>query len=67
MAAKPPINRLKSYTPGAIVAAPPGERKHMLRRFWLPAVLLLALAAVLFGGGLLLAARIRKTSLGRNR
>src|SRR4029079_2347228 len=45
MAAKPPINRLKSYTPGAIVAAPPGERKHILRRFWLPAVLLLALAA----------------------
>jgi penicillin-binding protein 1A len=45
MAAKPPINRLKSYTPGAIVAAPPGERKHILRRFWLPAVILLALAA----------------------
>src|SRR5262245_58340819 len=45
MAAKPPINRLKSYTPGAIVAAPPGERKHLLRRFWLPAVILLALAA----------------------
>ena len=45
MAAKPPINRLKSYTPGAIVSAPPGERKHILRRFWMPAVLLLALAA----------------------
>ncbi|PYS23765.1 MAG: penicillin-binding protein [Acidobacteria bacterium] len=45
MAAKPPFNRLKSYTPGAIVAAPPGERKHILRRFWFPAVLLLALAA----------------------
>src|SRR5437899_8054692 len=45
MAAKPPINRLKSYTPGAIVAAPPGERKHILRRFWFPAVILLALAA----------------------
>jgi penicillin-binding protein 1A len=45
MAAKPPMNRLKSYTPGAIVSAPPGERKHMLRRFWLPAVILLALAA----------------------
>ncbi|HYX28332.1 MAG TPA: PBP1A family penicillin-binding protein [Pyrinomonadaceae bacterium] len=45
MAAKPPMNRLKSYTPGAIVAAPAGERKHILRRFWLPAVLLLALAA----------------------
>ena len=45
MAAKPPMNRLKSYTPGAIVSAPPGERKHILRRFWLPAVILLALAA----------------------
>ena len=45
MAAKPPINRLKSYTPQAIVSAPPGERKHLLRRFWLPAVILLALAA----------------------
>src|SRR5437868_11021196 len=45
MAAKPPINRLKSYTPGAIVSAPPGERKHILRRFWFPAVILLALAA----------------------
>src|SRR6478672_2074968 len=45
MAAKPPINRLKSYTPGAIVMAPPNERKHILRRFWFPAVLLLALAA----------------------
>src|SRR5512132_780668 len=45
MAAKPPLNRLKSYTPGAIVSAPPGERKHILRRFWFPAVILLALAA----------------------
>src|SRR6266705_4735238 len=45
MAARPPINRLKSYTPQAIVHAPPGERKHILRRFWLPAVILLALAA----------------------
>ncbi|HEY0348179.1 MAG TPA: PBP1A family penicillin-binding protein [Pyrinomonadaceae bacterium] len=45
MAAKPPMNRLKSYTPGAIVNAPAGERKHILRRFWFPAVILLALAA----------------------
>src|SRR2546426_2752359 len=45
MSAKPPGSRLKSYTPGAIVGAPPGERKHILRRFWLPAVILLALAA----------------------
>lgn len=45
MAAKPPGSRLKSYTPQAIVSAPPNERKHILRRFWFPAVLLLALAA----------------------
>jgi len=45
MAAKPPFNRLKSYRPTAIVNAPPGERKHLLRRFWFPAVILLALAA----------------------
>src|SRR5258708_34468658 len=45
MAAKPPGSRLKSYTPQAIVSAPPGERKHMLRSFWFPAVILLALAA----------------------
>jgi penicillin-binding protein 1A len=45
MAAKPPGSRLKSYTPQAIVSAPPNERKHILRRFWFPAVILLALAA----------------------
>src|SRR5881227_256008 len=45
MSAKPPVSRLKSYSPQAIVSAPPGERKHILRRFWFPAVLLLALAA----------------------
>jgi penicillin-binding protein 1A len=45
MAAKPPFDRLKAYRPTAIVNAPPGERKHLLRRFWFPAVLLLALAA----------------------
>ena len=45
MAAKPPFDRLKAYKPMAIVNAPPHERKHLLRRFWLPAVLLLALAA----------------------
>lgn len=45
MSAKHPGSRLKSYTPQAIVNAPPGERKHILRRFWFPAVLLLALAA----------------------
>src|SRR2546430_2249160 len=42
---RPPLSRLRSYTPGAIVYAPPGERKHLLRRFWFPAVILLALAA----------------------
>jgi penicillin-binding protein 1A len=45
MAAKPPGSRLKSYTPQAIVSASPNERKHILRRFWFPAVILLALAA----------------------
>src|SRR6266516_6787948 len=45
MAAKPPINRLKSYMPTAIINSPPGERKHILRSFWFPAVILLALAA----------------------
>src|SRR5438034_1730222 len=45
MSAKPTVSRLKSYTPQDIVCAPPGERKHILRRFWFPAVILLALAA----------------------
>jgi penicillin-binding protein 1A len=45
MAAKPPFDRLKAYKPMAIVNAPLHERKHLLRRFWFPAVLLLALAA----------------------
>ncbi len=45
MAAKLPGSKLKSYSPKAIVTAPPEQRKHILRRFWLPAVLVLALAA----------------------
>src|SRR6266852_3872424 len=45
MSAKHPGHRLKSYSPQAIVNAPAGERKHILRRFWFPAVILLALAA----------------------
>ena len=45
MAAKSPGSKLKSYYPKAIVMAPPEQRKHLVRRFWLPAVLLLALAA----------------------
>src|ERR1044072_9287693 len=43
MAAKHP--GIKAYYPKAIVTAPPEQRKHLLRRFWLPAVLFLALAA----------------------
>ena len=45
MSAKHPGSRLKSYSPQAIVSAPPNERKHILRRAWFPAVILLALAA----------------------
>ncbi|HKB65231.1 MAG TPA: PBP1A family penicillin-binding protein [Pyrinomonadaceae bacterium] len=45
MAAKSSDSRLKSYSPRAIVTAPPEKRRHLLRRFWFPAVLLLALAA----------------------
>src|SRR3981081_1193177 len=50
MAAKPPGSRLKSYTPQAIGMAPPNERQHHLRRFWFPAVILLALAAGVLTG-----------------
>src|SRR6266550_1156926 len=45
MADKFPGSKLKSYSPKAIVNAPPEQRRHILRRFWLPAVLILALAA----------------------
>src|SRR5258706_4644042 len=45
MAAKSSDARLNSYPPRAIVPAPPEKRRHLLRRFWFPAVLLLALAA----------------------
>src|SRR6266508_5361810 len=45
MAAKSPGSKLKSYSPMAIVHAPPEQRRHILRRFWFPAVILLALAA----------------------
>ncbi len=45
MAAKTPGSKLKAYSPKAIVTAPPHERRNILRRFWLPAVLLLGLAA----------------------
>ncbi|HEX3187847.1 MAG TPA: PBP1A family penicillin-binding protein [Pyrinomonadaceae bacterium] len=33
------------YSPKAIINTPPEQRRHILARFWLPAVLLLALAA----------------------
>lgn len=45
MATKFPGSKLRSYSPKAIAQAPPEQRRHLLRRFWLPAVLLLALAA----------------------
>ena len=45
MATKFPGSKLKSYSPKAIAQAPPEQRRHLLRRFWLPAVLMLALAA----------------------
>src|SRR5882724_8419687 len=45
MADKFPGSKVKSYSPRAMMTAPPEERQHILRRFWLPAVLLLALAA----------------------
>jgi penicillin-binding protein 1A len=44
MAAKIPGSALKRYSPRAIATAP-SQRGRILRRFWMPAVLLLALAA----------------------
>src|SRR6201991_2896332 len=38
------VNRSK-YSPTAIINTPPEQRRHLLSRLWLPAVLLLALAA----------------------
>jgi penicillin-binding protein 1A len=35
----------RTFSARAVLNAPPAERQHLLRRFWLPAVLLLALAA----------------------
>src|SRR5882724_5579093 len=45
MATKSPGSGLRAYSPRNIVTAPPSERRHILRRFWLPAVLVLGLAA----------------------
>src|SRR5712691_2913086 len=36
---------LRTFSARAIFDAPPIQRQHMLRKFWLPAILLLALAA----------------------
>ncbi len=36
---------LRTFSARAVLNAPPIQRRHMLRKFWLPAVLLLALAA----------------------
>ncbi|MFN2512691.1 MAG: penicillin-binding protein 1A [Pyrinomonadaceae bacterium] len=38
-------NHPRPQSARAVLNAPPAERQHFLRRFWLPAVLLLALAA----------------------
>src|SRR5687767_11719437 len=38
------VNHSK-YSPTAIINAPPEQRRHLLSRLWLPAVLMLALAA----------------------
>lgn len=35
----------RTFSPRAVFNTPPSERQHILRRFWLPMVLLLALAA----------------------
>src|SRR6266567_8876119 len=35
----------RTFSPRAVFNAPPAERQRMLRSFWLPAVLILALAA----------------------
>src|SRR5690348_13125302 len=35
----------RKFSPSAVLHAPPAQRQHILARFWLPAVLLLALAA----------------------
>ena len=45
MLTKYPGPKVKSYSPNAIVRTSPDQRGNRLRRFWLPAVLCLALAA----------------------
>jgi penicillin-binding protein 1A len=45
MATRFPGSSLKPYSPKTFVKAPRARRRSFMRRFWLPAVLLLALAA----------------------
>jgi penicillin-binding protein 1A len=45
MATDSRTSKLKAYSPRAIINTPPKERQHLLRRLWLPVVLMLALAA----------------------
>ena len=45
MATKYSGSKIKAYSPRAIAKAPPAERRYRLRRLWLPAVLILGLAA----------------------
>jgi penicillin-binding protein 1A len=45
MATKYPGSKVRAYSPRAIVTARPAEPRYRLRRLWLPAVLILALAA----------------------
>ncbi|MGI8734404.1 MAG: PBP1A family penicillin-binding protein [Pyrinomonadaceae bacterium] len=35
----------RKFSPRSVISAPPAQRQNILRKFWLPAVLLLALAA----------------------
>ena len=45
MVTKTPVSTFKSFSPRAIVNASPQDRRITLQKLWLPAVLLLALAA----------------------
>ena len=40
-----PYKEPRTFSPRAILQAPPAQRGRILRRFWFPAVLLLGLAA----------------------
>ncbi len=45
MASESPRTKIKAYSPKNFVNTPPAERHNLVRRLWLPVVLLLALAA----------------------